>query len=116
MMHHPAIAQQLAAERKRDLLDHAGLHRPARTARAARSPGQRPRTGPGPTSCAGPAPRSPAADHSQSSLQQSSFQAGPPSSQRCAVHDSDMTAVRASLAPPAASTGKPTKVAQKERT
>ena len=37
MMHHPAIAQQLAAERQRDMLDHASRHRQARTARAARS-------------------------------------------------------------------------------
>jgi hypothetical protein len=36
MMHHPAIAQQLAAERQRDLLDQASRHRQARTARAAR--------------------------------------------------------------------------------
>jgi hypothetical protein len=36
MMHHPAIAQQLMAERQRDLLDHARRHRLARTARAAR--------------------------------------------------------------------------------
>ena len=36
MMHHPAIAQQLAAERQRDLLDQARRHRQARTARAAR--------------------------------------------------------------------------------
>ena len=35
MMYHPAMAQQLAAERQRDLLDHA-RHRQARTARAAR--------------------------------------------------------------------------------
>lgn len=37
MMHHPAIAQQLAAERQRDMLDRASHHRQARTARAARS-------------------------------------------------------------------------------
>jgi hypothetical protein len=36
MMYHPAMAQQLAAERQRDLLDHARRHRQARTARAAR--------------------------------------------------------------------------------
>ena len=36
MMHHPYIAQQLAAERQRDLLDRASRHRQARTARAAR--------------------------------------------------------------------------------
>jgi hypothetical protein len=37
MMHHPAIAQQLVAERQRDLLDHGSRHRQARTARGARS-------------------------------------------------------------------------------
>jgi hypothetical protein len=37
MMHSPTIAQQLAAERQRDLLDYASRHRQARTARAARS-------------------------------------------------------------------------------
>ena len=37
MMLHPAIAQQLVAERQRDLLDHASRHRQARAARAARS-------------------------------------------------------------------------------
>lgn len=37
MMLHPAIAQQLAAERQRDLLDHARRHRQARTARTAQS-------------------------------------------------------------------------------
>lgn len=37
MMIHPAIAQQLAAERQRDLLDHASRHRQARTAQAAQS-------------------------------------------------------------------------------
>ncbi len=37
MMLHPTIAQQLAAERRRDLLDHASRHRQARTAQAARS-------------------------------------------------------------------------------
>ena len=37
MMHHPAIAQQLAAERQRDLLDQASRHRQARAARAARA-------------------------------------------------------------------------------
>ena len=36
MMHHPEIARQLAAERQRDLLDHASRHRQARAARAAR--------------------------------------------------------------------------------
>lgn len=36
MMHHPEIARQLAAERQRDLLDHATRHRQARAARAAR--------------------------------------------------------------------------------
>jgi len=35
MMHHPAIAQQLMAERQRDLLDRASRHRQARAARAA---------------------------------------------------------------------------------
>ena len=37
MMHHPAIAQQLMAERQRDMLDRASRDRLARTARAARS-------------------------------------------------------------------------------
>ena len=37
MIHHPAIAQQLAAERQQDLLARASRHRQARTARAARS-------------------------------------------------------------------------------
>ena len=37
MIHHPAIAQQLAAERQRDLLDHASQDRQARAARAARA-------------------------------------------------------------------------------
>jgi hypothetical protein len=37
MMLHPTIAQQLAAERRRDLIDHASRHRQARTARATRS-------------------------------------------------------------------------------
>jgi hypothetical protein len=37
MMHHPAIAQQLMAERQRDLLDRASRHRQARAARAARA-------------------------------------------------------------------------------
>ena len=37
MMLHPTIAQQFAAERQRDLLDHASRYRQARTARAARS-------------------------------------------------------------------------------
>ena len=36
-MLHPEIARQLAAERQRDLLDHATRHRQARTAQAARS-------------------------------------------------------------------------------
>ena len=36
MMHSPTIAQQLAAERQRDMLDHASRHRQARAARAAR--------------------------------------------------------------------------------
>ena len=36
MIHHPAIAQQLAAERQQDLLARASRHRQARTARAAR--------------------------------------------------------------------------------
>jgi hypothetical protein len=35
MIHQPYIAQQLAAERQRDLLAQAGRHRLARTARAA---------------------------------------------------------------------------------
>jgi len=37
MMHHPYIAQQLAAERQRDMLDRASRHRQARAARAARA-------------------------------------------------------------------------------
>jgi hypothetical protein len=37
MMLHPTISQQLAAERQRELLDHASRYRQARTARAARS-------------------------------------------------------------------------------
>ena len=37
MMIHPEIARQLAAERQRELLDHARRHRQARTARSARS-------------------------------------------------------------------------------
>jgi len=37
MMLHPTITQQLAAERQRDLLDHARRHRQARPAQAARS-------------------------------------------------------------------------------
>ena len=37
MMHHPAIAQQLMAERQRDLLDRASRPRQARAARAARA-------------------------------------------------------------------------------
>ena len=36
MMLHPTIAQQLTAERQRELLDHASRHRQARTAQAAR--------------------------------------------------------------------------------
>jgi hypothetical protein len=36
-IHHPAIAQQLAAERQRDLLDHASHHRQARAAQAAQA-------------------------------------------------------------------------------
>ena len=36
MMLQPEIARQLAAERQRDLLDHASRHRQARAARAAR--------------------------------------------------------------------------------
>jgi hypothetical protein len=37
MLFHPEIAHQLAAERQRELLDHASRHRQARTAQAARS-------------------------------------------------------------------------------
>jgi hypothetical protein len=37
MMHHPYVAQQLMAERQRDMLDRASRDRLARTARAARS-------------------------------------------------------------------------------
>ena len=37
MMHHPAIAQQLMAERQRDLLYRASRHRQARAAWAARA-------------------------------------------------------------------------------
>ena len=37
MMHHPYIAQQIVAERQRDMLDRASLDRLARAARAARS-------------------------------------------------------------------------------
>jgi len=37
MMLHPTIAQQLTAERQRELLDHASRDRQARTARAAQS-------------------------------------------------------------------------------
>jgi hypothetical protein len=37
MMLHPAITQQLAAERQRQLLDHASSCRQARAARAVRS-------------------------------------------------------------------------------
>jgi len=36
MMLHPTIAQQLAAERQRDLLDHASRHRQARATRSVR--------------------------------------------------------------------------------
>jgi hypothetical protein len=36
-MHHPAIAQQIVAERQRDLLARAGRHRLARTARTGRA-------------------------------------------------------------------------------
>jgi hypothetical protein len=36
-MIHPTIAQQVAAERQRDLLDHASRHRQARTAQTVRS-------------------------------------------------------------------------------
>jgi len=36
MMLHPTIAQQLAAERQRELLHHASRHRQARTAQGAR--------------------------------------------------------------------------------
>lgn len=37
MMIHPEIARQFAAQRQRELLDHARRHRQARTARSARS-------------------------------------------------------------------------------
>ena len=37
MMLHPTIAQQLTAERQRELLDHASRDRQAHTARAAQS-------------------------------------------------------------------------------
>jgi hypothetical protein len=37
MMLHPTISQQFAAERQRELLDHASRHQQARIARAARS-------------------------------------------------------------------------------
>ncbi len=37
MMLHPTIIQQLAAERQRELLDHASRHRQARTAQAGQS-------------------------------------------------------------------------------
>jgi hypothetical protein len=37
MIHHPYIAQQLAAERQRDMLDRASRHRQPRAARAART-------------------------------------------------------------------------------
>ena len=48
MMLNPTIAQQLAAERHRDLLDRASRHRQARAARAAQParPATAPRTGP----------------------------------------------------------------------
>jgi len=36
MIHHPEIARQIAAERQRELLDHASRHRQARAAQAAR--------------------------------------------------------------------------------
>jgi hypothetical protein len=42
MMLHPEIARQLAAERQRDLLDHARRHRQARAAQAARPARQAP--------------------------------------------------------------------------
>ena len=42
MMLQPEIARQLAAERQRDLLDHASRHRQARAARAARPTRQAP--------------------------------------------------------------------------
>lgn len=48
MMHHPEIARQLAAERQRDLLDHASRHRQARTARSARAACQAPAAPPRP--------------------------------------------------------------------
>ena len=37
MMHHPYMAQQIVAERQRDLLARAGRHRLARTARTGRA-------------------------------------------------------------------------------
>ena len=37
MMHHPYMAQQIVAERQRDMLDHASRDRLARAARAARA-------------------------------------------------------------------------------
>ena len=37
MMHHPYMAQQIVAERQRDMLDRASRDRLARAARAARS-------------------------------------------------------------------------------
>jgi hypothetical protein len=37
MMLHPTITQQLAAERQRQLLDHASSHRQARIAKATQS-------------------------------------------------------------------------------
>ena len=37
MMIHPEMTRQLAAERQRDLLDHARRHRQARTARTTKS-------------------------------------------------------------------------------
>jgi hypothetical protein len=36
MMLHPTIAQQLAAERQRELLDHASRHQQARATQASR--------------------------------------------------------------------------------
>lgn len=53
MMYHAVIAQQLAAERQRDMLARASRDRLARTARTARS--ARPAT-PGPDQALPPAP------------------------------------------------------------
>ena len=39
MMLHPTIAQQFAAQRQHDLIDHAARHRQARAAQAARFAG-----------------------------------------------------------------------------